>query len=53
MNFYKAGLIISAVLFVAEPAAADEYPSKTIDVVTHSGAGESTDITTRMLLPAR
>ena len=30
--------------------AADKFPSKTIDVVTHAGAGGGTDVTTRMML---
>lgn len=29
---------------------ADEYPSKTIEVVTHAGAGGGTDVTTRMMM---
>ncbi|MEM1049011.1 MAG: tripartite tricarboxylate transporter substrate binding protein [Pseudomonadota bacterium] len=31
-------------------ALADDYPSKTIEVVTHAGAGGGTDVTTRMML---
>ena len=30
--------------------AAQEYPSKTIEVVTHAGAGGGTDVTTRMMM---
>lgn len=30
--------------------AADHYPSKTIEVVTHAGAGGGTDVTTRMMM---
>ncbi len=29
---------------------ADEYPSKTIEVVTHAGHGGGTDVTTRMMM---
>ncbi|MFK8081077.1 MAG: Bug family tripartite tricarboxylate transporter substrate binding protein [Granulosicoccus sp.] len=29
---------------------ADEYPSKTIEVITHAGAGGGTDVTTRMMM---
>ncbi|MFK7995258.1 MAG: Bug family tripartite tricarboxylate transporter substrate binding protein [Granulosicoccus sp.] len=29
---------------------ADDYPSKTIEVVTHAGAGGGTDVTTRMMM---
>jgi putative tricarboxylic transport membrane protein len=31
-------------------ANADEYPSKTIEVVTHAGNGGGTDVTTRMMM---
>ncbi len=31
-------------------AVAEEYPEKTINVVTHAGAGGGTDITTRMMM---
>jgi len=31
-------------------ALADEYPSKTVEVVTHAGAGGGTDVTTRMMM---
>lgn len=31
-------------------AAAEEYPSKTIEVVTHAGNGGGTDVTTRMVM---
>ena len=34
----------------ASTAAAEEYPEKTINVVTHAGAGGGTDITTRMMM---
>ncbi len=30
--------------------AAEDYPSKTIEVVTHAGAGGGTDVTTRMMM---
>lgn len=39
-----------ALLSGAAPAAADEYPAKTIEVVTHAGAGGGTDVTTRMMM---
>ena len=29
---------------------ADEYPAKTIEVVTHAGNGGGTDVTTRMMM---
>lgn len=31
-------------------ASADEYPGKTIEVVTHAGNGGGTDVTTRMMM---
>ncbi len=31
-------------------ALAEDYPSKTIEVVTHAGAGGGTDVTTRMMM---
>ena len=31
-------------------AHADEYPSKTIEVITHAGHGGGTDVTTRMMM---
>ena len=31
-------------------AAADEFPTKTIEVVTHAGNGGGTDVTTRMMM---
>jgi putative tricarboxylic transport membrane protein len=46
-------LAISATLltFLATGATgAEKFPSKTIDVVTHAGAGGGTDITTRMMM---
>ncbi len=42
--------IAGAAALLAAPAHADEYPSKTIEVVTHAGAGGGTDVTTRMMM---
>ena len=39
-----------AVLATAGESRADEFPEKTINVVTHAGAGGGTDITTRMMM---
>ncbi len=36
--------------FAGFSAAAQEYPSKPIEVVTHAGAGGGTDVTTRMMM---
>ncbi len=48
------GYAVCAALFfvvTALPAyAQDKFPSETIEVVTHAGAGGGTDITTRMML---
>ncbi len=37
-------------LAAGSASAQDEYPCKTIEVVTHAGAGGGTDITTRMMM---
>ena len=56
MKFKHLGKVAAAVAFSAAAAAfgglasADEYPSKTIEVVTHAGAGGGTDVTTRMMM---
>lgn len=35
---------------VASSAFADDYPSKTIEVITHAGAGGGTDVNSRMMM---
>ena len=42
--------ILASVLATGFASAQDKFPSKTIEVVTHAGAGGGTDITTRMML---
>lgn len=42
--------VAAAIALLAGPAIADGYPSKTIEVVTHAGAGGGTDVTTRMMM---
>lgn len=37
-------------MLVVGIASAADYPSKTIEVVTHAGAGGGTDVTTRMMM---
>lgn len=37
-------------VLAAHTAAADEYPTKAIEVVTHAGNGGGTDVTTRMMM---
>ncbi len=49
IRFCATALAVGALL-VAAPSLADEYPSKTVEVVTHAGAGGGTDITTRMMM---
>ena len=46
----SAAVLLAATTFLAGGAQADEYPSKTIEVVTHAGAGGGTDVTTRMMM---
>lgn len=50
--FKSIAIGISAFGIVAGGGAvlADEFPSKTIEVVTHAGAGGGTDVTTRMMM---
>ncbi|MDE0113473.1 MAG: tripartite tricarboxylate transporter substrate binding protein [Albidovulum sp.] len=51
MNLKSLFVCISGVAALSAAAAlADEYPSKTIEVVTHAGAGGGTDVTTRMMM---
>ncbi len=40
----------AAATLIGGEVAAEEYPSKTIEVVTHAGAGGGTDITSRMMM---
>ena len=47
---FCATALAVGVLLAAAPSLADEYPSKTVEVVTHAGAGGGTDITTRMMM---
>ena len=42
--------IVFSLMFLGEIAWAGGYPSKTIEVVTHAGAGVGTDVTTRMMM---
>ncbi len=43
-------LLAAAGVMAGGAAAADEFPSKTIEVVTHAGNGGGTDVTTRMMM---
>ena len=42
--------IVGLGLTAGSALAQDEYPCKTIEVVTHAGAGGGTDVTTRMMM---
>lgn len=42
--------IVAVALFAAGMQARADYPDKTIEVVTHAGAGGGTDVTTRMMM---
>ncbi|MDV7144286.1 tripartite tricarboxylate transporter substrate binding protein [Tropicimonas sp. TH_r6] len=50
MNKLLGTASLIACAFGAGFATADEYPSKTIEVVTHAGNGGGTDVTTRMMM---
>ena len=50
MSFRLIGATVAAVALLAGPTLAEDYPSKTIEVVTHAGAGGGTDVTTRMMM---
>ncbi len=52
MGLFRTALTSSvlATALVAGNALAEEYPSKTIEVVTHAGNGGGTDVTTRMMM---
>ncbi|MCY4101323.1 MAG: tripartite tricarboxylate transporter substrate binding protein, partial [Rhodobacteraceae bacterium] len=50
MSFFRlflVGLVVSGFTAMAQ---AQDYPDKTIEVVTHAGAGGGTDVTTRMMM---
>lgn len=45
-----AAVLASATVLTGGIAVAEEYPDKTIEVVTHAGNGGGTDVTTRMMM---
>lgn len=47
---FVAAFAAGAALVSAAAVAADKFPSKTIEVVTHAGAGGGTDVTSRMMM---
>ncbi len=46
----KLLLTAAAVATVCTAAAAEDFPARTIEVVTHAGNGGGTDVTTRMMM---
>ena len=51
MKFVKHLMLATAgVALAVSGAVADDYPSKTIEVVTHAGAGGGTDVNSRMMM---
>ena len=51
MTMIKSGALAVAMTAVGLTTAfAEDYPSKTIEVVTHAGNGGGTDVTTRMMM---
>lgn len=46
----KLSIAVAAAALVAGVANAEDFPSKTVEVVTHAGAGGGTDVTTRMMM---
>ncbi len=43
-------VVVTGLVAGVGAAVADDFPSKTIEVVTHAGAGGGTDVTTRMMM---
>lgn len=50
MSIKLIGAAVAAVAMAAGAGFAEEYPERTIEVVTHAGAGGGTDVTTRMMM---
>jgi len=51
MKHIKIAAMIVASLAIASTATADEkFPSKTIEIITHAGAGGGTDVNSRMMM---
>ncbi|WP_336058125.1 Bug family tripartite tricarboxylate transporter substrate binding protein [Nitratireductor sp. CH_MIT9313-5] len=49
-QMFKAAVAVAAVAAAMPAMAQDEYPNKTVEVITHAGAGGGTDVTTRMMM---
>lgn len=50
MKFRIMATAIAAAALLAGVATGEEYPEKTIEVITHAGNGGGTDVTTRMMM---
>lgn len=50
MKLKALGAATVAMATLAGAVSADEYPSKTVEVITHAGAGGGTDVTARMMM---
>ena len=50
MEFRIIGAVAAAVALLAGAASAEDYPNKTIEVITHAGNGGGTDVTTHMMM---
>ncbi len=50
MRLIRILFVVLATCGLAVIAKAEDYPSKTIEVVTHAGNGGGTDVTTRMMM---
>lgn len=50
MKYRVVGAAVAAVALLVGAAGAQEYPDKTVEVVTHAGNGGGTDVTTRMMM---
>lgn len=48
-TLFTSAVVVAGMIPLGNATAA-EYPSKTIEVVTHAGAGGGTDVTTRMMM---
>lgn len=50
MNKFLTAAVAATMAFGGAAASAEEFPAKTIEVITHAGNGGGTDVTTRMMM---
>ncbi|SMP34403.1 Bug family tripartite tricarboxylate transporter substrate binding protein [Shimia sagamensis] len=50
MNKFLTAAVAATMAIGGAAASAEEFPAKTIEVVTHAGNGGGTDVTTRMMM---